>query len=846
MTHPRPSWRLAWRLARRELRSGLSGFRVLVISLAIGVAAIAAVGTVNESVITGLRSDARGLLGGDVDLRLLHRSLTLEEDAYLQRRTAALSRTTEMRAMARPATTRDARAMVELKAVDPAYPLVGDVELTPAVPLADALARRDGVWGAVVEQNLLDRLELAVGDRVKVGEAVLHVRARLVGEPDRVANVFNFGPRLMIAADALPGTGLVRPGSMIRYHARAALPANTDVKAWTEALNSRFPTAGWRVQNTSEAAPGVRVFVERMTVFLTFAGLTALLVGGIGVGNAVKNYMDGKVATIAIFKCIGAPGTLVFRVYLLQIFFLAMLGIVIGLIAGIALTALALEASAGILPVRAETAIYPLPIVQAAMLGLLTALTFALWPLARARDIPAANLFRQAVAPTTARPRAIYLAATALCALGLAALVVVTALDRNLAYWFVGGAALTLLTFKGAGTLIVAVVQRLPRPRNAEFRLALSNLSRPGTPTPSVVLSLGMGLSVLVALVLIEGNLRAQIGERLPKAAPSLFFIDIQDDQVAVFDATVQQAEGVDHMRRVPSLRGRIVRIAGVPVEQAVIAPDSAWAVRGDRALTYASTPPEDTKIVAGSWWSEDYAGAPIMSFDAGLAKGFGVGVGDVLTLNVLGREIDIRIASLREIDWRAVPFDFALILAPGVLDGAPHSHIAAVYTGANDESAVEKAVSDRFDNVTAIRVREALEAVNSMIEGIGQGIRAAASVAVIVGAIVVAGAIAAGRQRRQYDAVVFKVLGATRKRIALSFLMEYGLLGLATGVAAAIVGIVVAWAVTVFLMRMPWVFMPGAVAATIVICVILTLMMGFAGTWRVLGQKSSPYLRNE
>ena len=532
------------------------------------------------------------------------------------------------------------------------------------------------------------------------------------------------------------------------------------------------------MQNTSEAAPGVRVFVERMTLFLTFAGLTALLVGGIGVGNAVKNYMDGRVATIATFKCVGAPGTLVFRVYLLQILFLATVGIAAGLVAGVALTGLALEAAAGILPVRAEAAVYPLPIVQAGALGLLTALTFALWPLARARDVPAANLFRQAVAPIAGRPRGIYLAATAACSVTLAALVIVTALDQKLAWWFVGGAALTLLTFKGAGSLIVAGVKRLPRPRNAELRLALSNLSRPGTPTPSVVLSLGMGLAVLVALVLIEGNLRTQIGERLPEAAPTLFFIDIQDSQTAVFDTTVREAAGVDDMRRVPSLRGRIVRIAGVPVEEATIAPESQWAVRGDRALTYAATPPDDAKLVAGSWWPEDYAGEPIMSFDAGLAKGFGVGVGDSLTLNVLGREMDVRIASLREIDWRAVPFDFALILAPGTLDGAPHTHIAAVYTGDDDETPVEKAVSDKFDNVTAIRVREALEAVNSMIEGIGQGIRAAASVAVIVGALVVAGAIAAGRQRRQYDAVIFKVLGATRRRVAASFLMEYGLLG--------------------------------------------------------------------
>jgi putative ABC transport system permease protein len=819
---------------------------VFLVCLVLGVTAIAAVGSLNHAVVAGLRADGRALLGGDIDLRLVQRSGTPEQDAYLADHSAALSRTVEMRAMARADGRRDDRGLVELKAVDDAYPLVGAVELAPAGTLAEALARRDGVWGAVAEATLLDRLGIGVGDRVRVGEAVFEVRARVVREPDRIASVFNFGPRLMISADALKATGLVRPGSMIRYHTRLVLAEGTDVAAWIEALDQKFPTAGWRVRDTSGAAPGVRGFVDRMSVFLTFAGLTSLLVGGIGVGNAVSSYLDGKTATIAILKCLGAPGALIFRMYLLQILALALVGVGIGLVAGAALPALALWALGDLLPLPTVVGLYPQPLALAGMLGMLTATTFALWPLARSREVPPGSLFRAVVAPARGRPRAAYAIIVALGVVALTALTIVTAGDPYLAGWFVGGAMATLLALRGGAALLMAAAARLPRPRNAELRLALANLHRPGAATASVVLSMGTGVAVLVAVALIEGNLSAQINERLPKSAPAFFFIDIQDDQAAAFDATVRGVPGVEDLRRVPSLRGRIVRIAGVPVEQAKIAPEVAWAVRGDRALTYAATLPENARIVAGSWWPPDYAGPPAVSFDAGVARGFGVGVGDTLTLNVLGREIEAKIMSLREIDWRTIPFDFALIFAPGSLERAPHTHIAAVFASPGSEGALEKAVADRFVNVTAIRVRDALEAVNSILAGIGTGVRAAASLTVIVGALVLGGAIAAGKRRRRYDAVVFKVLGATRARIARMFVYEYGLLGLATGAVAAAIGTLTAWAVIVFLMHGEWVFLPGVVVATVVVCIALTQVIGFAGTWRVLGQKTAPFLRNE
>ena len=843
--------RLAWRLARRELRGGLAGFRIFLACLTLGVAAIAAVATISQAITGALDADARVLLGGDVDVRLAQRPFTATEDAYLVDHSARLAQTIEMRAMARPETGDQLPAMVELKAVDAAYPLLGTVGLAPAGPLQPLLARRDGawgdgVWGAVADAALLDRLGLAPGQRLRVGEATLELRASIVREPDRVASVATFGPRLMIATDALAATGLLQPGSIFRSTARIVLPAGSDAAAWAAAARAAFPTSGWQIRTTRDAAPGIERFVERLAMFLGFAGLTALLIGGLGVANAVRSYLDGKAAAIATLKCLGASGRLVMTTSLLQILVLAGLGTALGVLLGALLPLTVIEAIRPLLPVPIAVGVYPGSLATAAALGLLTALTFSLWPLGRAREVPAANLFRHGVATIAGRPRRLTLLATIASAAALAGLVILTAHDRVFGAVFVAGALAVLLILRGGASLVTLAARRLPRAGHALVRLAVDALRRPGAPTATVVTSLGAGLTVLVAVALIDSNLRTQIGERLPQTVPAFFFIDIQDDQVAAFDAAVAGVAGAGEMRRVPMLRGRIVRINGTPVEVATVATDSRWAVDGDRALTFAAQPPDNADIVAGAWWPADYAGPPLISLDAGLATGFGIGVGDTLTLNILGRDIEARIASLRRIEWRAVPFDFAIIFAPGALEGAPHTHVAAVEAPVDVEPALQRAVAAQLTNVTAIRTRDAIEAVAQLMRRIGNGVRAAAAVTLLAGALVLAGAIAADRHRRTYEAVLFKVLGATRAQIAVQYLVEYGLLGLVTAGLAAALGTAVAWAVTVWLMRLEWSLAADAIATTVGAGVLVTLGLGFAGTWRRLGEASATVLRND
>jgi putative ABC transport system permease protein len=842
---------LALRLARRELRGGLGSFRIFLACLMLGVAAIAGVGSVSQALLTGLRQDGRSLLGGDLDLRLVHRAASAEQHAWLEAR-AAVSEVAHMRTMAR-ATGPDARrVLVELRAVDAFYPLYGAVGLMPAGPLRQVLMFRDGAWGAVVDANLLPRLEIAREDftpgiRVRVGETVYEIRAILAREPDRATRIFTFGPHFMVAKASLGDTGLVRPGSMIHYHYRLRLPGGGGVAEFRRALNETFPEAGWRIRESSQAAPGISRFIERLGLFLTLVGLTALLVGGLGVGNAVSSYLEGRTPTIATLKCLGASGGLIFRVYLIQIMVMAVLGAAAGLALGAGAPYLVGAILSGQLGWRLAIGLYPLPLAGAAAFGLLTALAFTLWPLAHARAVPAASLFRDLVAPArNGWPGARTLLAIALAAAALAVLAVATAADRWFGIYFVLGAIAALIAFRLTALGIAALARRCPRPRRPGLRLAIANLHRPGASTGSVVTSLGLGLTVLVAVVLIEGNLSRQVQENLPEKAPGFYFIDIQPGQVEEFDRIVRQTPGTRELRRVPMLRGRISAVNGLPPDRIDIPPEIAWVFHGDRGLTWSRQAPPDTKLSAGKWWPDDYWGPPLVSLDAEVGRALGLGPGDRLSLNILGREVEVEIANLRVVDWRGLGINFVMILSPGLLEHAPQIHIATVKADSATEDALERAVTDRFANVSSIRVKEALAAVATLLKHIATAVRAAAGVTLIAGVLVLAGAVAAGHRRRVYDSVVLKVLGATRADIARAFLIEYGLLGLITAAVAAVIGSAAAYLVLTAFMETPFAFLPWAVASTTLLATAITLALGFAGTWRALGQKAAPVLRNE
>jgi putative ABC transport system permease protein len=837
----RDPWAIALGLARRELRGRARGFRIFLSCLALGVATIAGVGSLSAAFTAGLADNARSLLGGDLEIRVPAYGATVEQVAWMRDHSPSFAVVRELRAMAYADS--GARTLVELKGVEGGYPLYGTVTLEPPGALGEVLAKRDGLAGAAVEPTLLQRLDLRLGDTVRIGDHRVAIRAVILREPDRVAGAFTLGPRILVDTQTFDATGLVQPGSMLRHRYRIGLEG-ADASTWIADLDRAFPDAPWRIYGLDDAQPSVKRFIDRLGIFLTLVGLTALVIGGVGIGNAVHTFLESRRQTIAILKCLGASSAMVFRVYFLAVGTFAVLGIAIGTAVGAVVPAIVGAAGGAALPIPPDTTVHPAPLMLAAAFGVLTTTVFALWPLARARDIPAAELFRDIVTTGGHRPAARFLGLSAAAIVALVALALASSAYLPFARWFVAGAAVAIFAFWMLGRAVVAIVSRLPRPSRPALRLALANIGRPNAPTAGVMMSMGLGLTVLIAVAQLDANLTRQVHERIPERAPAFFFIDIQPAQVEGFEETVRAIDGGEVLQRMPNLRGRLARIAGVPVEEATYDRRAGWFVDGERGLTYASDPPAGADVVAGDWWPADYAGPPLISLDAHVAAELGVRIGDTLTFNVLGRQITARIANLRAIDWGRLQVEFATVFAPGVLEGAPQTHVAAVGVPPANEDALHRAVTDRYANVTAVRIRDVLATVTDIMQRIIVAVRGSAGLSVAAGILVLAGAVAAGYRRRLYDAVLLKVLGATRADVARTFLIEYAVLGAITAGLAGAIGTVAAWAVMQFVMDGDFVIAWTALLSTGIMGVMATLAVGIAGTWRALGEKSMDVLR--
>lgn len=845
------SFRLAARFAFRELRGGLKGFYIFIACIALGVAAISGVTSVSRALTEGISREGQSILGGDLSFSLVHRQASPEQLDYLKT-LGDVSRVATMRAMSRRADTGD-QALVELKAVDGAYPLYGTFQLRSGQPLDDALASRNGTWGAVADIALLARLDISVGDTVALGRTTVRIADAIETEPDKLAAGMEFGPRLLISDAALPDTGLVQPGSLVRWSYQVKMTPAPDVATLDgiiEKANSDNPDAGWRVRSRANASPGLQRSIDRFAQFLTLVGLTALVVGGVGVANAIRAFLETKREVIASFKCLGATGGFVFKIYLVQMLVLALIGIAIGIFVGALIPFAAAAALSGVLPVQLAVSLYPAELSLGLVYGLLTALAFALWPLGRAHDVPPTALFRDIVTGGAKLPRKRYLAATAVTVGLLAAIAILLAHDRSLASVYMVASAGAFALLIAVARLIMLAARRLPAVRSTELRLAIANIHRPGALTPSVVLSLGLGLSLLVALALIDGNLRRELTATIADKAPSFFFVDIQGAERDAFEALLRKEAPGAKIQSVPMLRGRIVSLNGIPASDfKPVQEGSGWVLRGDRGITYEATVPENSTLSEGKWWPGDYSGPPLVSFDAEAATDLGLKIGDQLTVNVLGREISAEIASFREVEWQTLAINFVMVFSPNTFAGAPHAHLMTLGweedVPAETELALLKTVSNAFPTVTAIRVKDALSQVNDLVAQLAWAIRGASSITLIASVLVLAGALAAGHRGRIYDAVILKTLGATRGRLIAAYALEYAILGLTTAIFALLAGSVAAWYVITVIMGGSFTVMPLTAAGAALVALVLTVGFGLIGTWRVLGEKPAPVLRN-
>jgi len=851
---PRPAfidrWRFAVRFIRRDLRGGWRGFGVFVGCIALGVMAIAGVGSVAASLDDGIAGAGQTILGGDLAVSLIQRQASAAERAFLDTR-GEVSAVATLRAMARTADGRS--TLVELKAADSHYPLFGTVVTDPAMPLGRLFAQHDGAFGAAVDPVLLARLDLKIGDRISIGGATIALRARLTNEPDKLSAGIGFGPRVLVGEAALQASGLVQPGSLVRWQYRLRLPqadaSDAAVARIDNQLKAAFPEAGWEIRTRDKAAPALERSIARFSQFLTLVGLTTLLVGGVGVANAVASYLAEKRDAIATMKALGLTGGGVFALYCSEILLVALGAAAIGAAAGAALPYVIVHAFGAVLPLPVTPALHPGALGLAVGYGLLTALAFALWPLGRAREIPVAMLFRDQVAGERRWPRPRYIAAAAAVVALLAALSIETTYDRRVAIFFILAAAAVFVALRLVALAVMATARRLPRARATALRLAIANIHRPGALTPSVMLSLGLGLALLVTLVEIDGNLHRELAEALPARAPSFFFLDIPAADAARFDDFLRRQAPGATLERVPMLRGRIVAANGVAAENLKPAAGSRWVLRGDRGITYAATVPAGSRIVAGQWWSPGYAGPPLVSLESRTAQNLNLAVGDTITVNVLGRNVTARIANLRAVDWESLGINFVLVYSPGSFAGAPHTDIAtlAFADGGNaaEDANLIKALAPAFPTVTALRVKDTLDAIEALVGKLILAVRGASLITLAAAALVLGGALAASQQYRVYDAVVLKTLGATRGKLTAAYALEYLLIGLAAVAFAVLAGVLAADLVVTRLMEFPFVLVPGEAVATAFVALFVTVTLGLFGTVSALGRKPAEVLRN-
>jgi putative ABC transport system permease protein len=847
-TNRRPA-SLPLRFALRELRGGLRGFYVFIACIALGVMTISGVGSVAASLSDGLAREGRTLLGGDVAFSLFQREAKPDEIAFLRAR-GDVSVTASLRGMARAADGR--LALVEIKAVDAAYPMLGQLSLEPNMPIADLLAEHDGAFGAAADQTLLTRLDLKLGDRVNVGSATFQIRSLDNGEPDKLAGGLGFGPRFLVSEAGLRATQLIQPGSLVRWNYRVKLPNDVNSDRNTARLvddtRQALPQAGWEVRSRDNASPQLERTISRFTQFLTLVGLAALLVGGVGVANAVKSHIDRRRDVIATFKAVGATGGDVFAIYLTQVMGLAVIGSIIGLVAGAALPFVIVHLFGKVLPLPVEPALHVDELALSLVYGLLTALAFGLWPLGRVRDVPVAALFRETISVASHRPRWRHLVWMAAVIALLIAVIVGLAYDKRVATVFVVSAIAVFALLRAVAAILMALARRLPRARITMLRLAITNIYRPGALTPSVVMSLGLGLAVLVTITQIDGNLRRQFMAALPEHAPSFYFIDIPSTEADRFTAFLRQTSPGSTVEEVPMLRGRIVSARGVKAEDLKPSTDSEWVLQSDRGLTSTGEIPKGSKIVEGEWWGADYNGPPLVSIEKKIADGLKLKIGDEIVVNVLGRDISAKIGNTRTVDWQGLGINFVLVFSPNAFRGAPHTHIATLteaHPDAASDAAIVKSVANAFPTVTSVRVREALETIGSVVTNLVLAIRGASAITLISAVLVLGGALAAGHRHRVYDAVILKTLGATRVNLLGAYALEYLLIGFATAMFGVIAGSVAAWLIVTRLMTLSFIWQAGSAAGVVAATLLVTVGLGLAGTLMALNQKPAAVLRN-
>jgi len=883
------------KMAWRETRAAWRHFLYFLVCIAIGVGALTGVSLFGTQVERAVTKEARGLLGGDLEIRL-SRPITSNGQAILdslRERGIVLTHVSELVAMAARADSSkpgQPTQIVELKAVEPQYPLYGSLRLAPNSDLAELLVQQSHgcpdrtCFGVVAQESLLIRMGLAVGDRLRIGQGLFIITGIVRTEPDRMANAFSLGPRILMSREGLREADLIKIGSRIRERYLLKIPHTMAPEPLVYELRGRLTSESARVSSYREAQPQLKQFLEQLTRYLGLIGLTALFVGGLGVATSVHAFIREKLQTIAILKTVGAESSTIIRTYVLQATILGLMGSLVGLGIGVLLQ----QSLPGMITALMASDLLdqlgfshggmelpPSPLVKGLVLGILSTLLFTLWPLLTVRDIKPARIFRRDVAPlaspnapqTTRRwifwkglDRATTLTSIGI-GLGLAFLSIWQANSWKVGLLFILAFAAAVLLLGVSAHLLLGALKNGPRPEPLILRQALGNVVRPGNQVVSITIAIGIGVMVVTTVSLVERSLLAQVSENRPTDSPTFFFIDIQPDQAEEFVSLLHQQSSDPAPKLTPLVRSRLAGLKGEPVSIEAMSEEEEqkektaqkaerrkkWYLTREYVLTFLQDLPKDNKVVQGEWWKPGQVfPKPLISIEEDAAKQLGLTVGDTIELDIQGTSITGEISSLRQVEWGNFSTNFYMIFSPGALDGAPHTYVATVRVAPSEEVSLQQAVVASFPNVTAINIGDVLDSFARVLDRLSLAIRAVALFCVLSGGLVMAAALAATRYRRLYESVILKALGATRSMIARSFAVEYALLGALGGLLGCGLASVLSWAVLETVFDLSWSLQPTVLAIGFVATIMLTMLVGFLSTYRILGQPPLSVLRQE
>lgn len=885
-----------FKMAWRETRAAWRHFLYFLTCIAVGVGALVGVSLFAAHLEQAVTKEARGLLGGDLEIRL-SRQLSQPSLGFLtslQDREIVTTHASELIGMAAHIPGMHSRGqpsqIIELKAIEALYPLYGTLRLEPNRPLWELLQRQPSgcsghpCWGAVVQESLLIRMGLAVGQPFTIGQATFLITGIVRTEPDRMANAFSLGPRVLITQDGLHDTDLVKPGSRVRERYLLKIPAAVKIEPLLYELRRRFTGESARVSAYRDAQPQLKQFLEQLTRYLGLIGLTALFVGGLGVATSVRAFLREKLATIAILKTVGADSPTIIKTYAAQALFLGLAGSAAGLALGIGmeqsipwmLSSWFASEMLGQIGFSSELSINSLlPLGKGLALGLLTTLLFTLWPLLAIRSVkPVALLRRDAFAiepppdstdrtwrQIIARVDQTKLFTAGVIAIGLALLSIWQAGTWKIGLLFMGAFSLAIALLGSSAWGFIKILAAATHPKRLTIRHAIGNIIRPGSQAVSMTIAIGIGVMVILTVALIERALLQQVGESRPADAPTFFFIDIQPDQVDGITRLLHDRSGTHVPTLTPLVRSRLAAVNGQPVKREALSEEEeqtaqtadrdqhrkTWYFTREYALTFLDQLPKDNVIVKGEWWAhgQDFS-RPLVSVEEEAAKAMGLDIGQTLELDIQGTPLVAEVGSIRKVEWGNFSTNFYMILSPGALDGAPLTYVATVLVRPRDEVPLQQAVVAEFPNVTAINIGDVLDSFARILDRLSLAIRAVALFCVLTGGLVMGAALAATRYRRLYESVVLKALGATRGLIIGSFAAEYLLLGMVGGLIGVGLASALSWALLRFIFELPWALHPQILLIGLGLTMGLALVVGFLSTYRLLGQRPLAVLRHE